>query len=481
MADRCLFIGMKNKLLKNLYKFLIVIDFGLLSFLFFFFLKIKYKYINNVTLKVESWKLEDLFSTHYKVFILILIAWGFLANKTGYYQERSSKNFGKYKRYINQITIFSIIVYAISGIKEKPLFSNEMTLEFLVYFLVSSLFIRSVILTFYNYLLKNGYAVSNVCIIGVNNNTEVFMDTLNSKLGNNFKGLISREKKSNVLYPSFEIGFINLNDFIKKNNIDTVYLSQMSDLGDRMIDQFILYCQKNHLDFFLIPNSRYGDVSKLEIKYLDTLPVLKVRMFPLDLAYNQVMKNLLDKTFSLLFCILFLSWLFPILSLLILLDSRGAVIFKQKRNGLNGKVFNCYKFRTMRTTSTNSVIETKRNDDRITRIGKFLRKTSLDEIPQFINVLKGDMSVVGPRPHMIVQDTYYREVIEKYYLRHYVKPGITGLAQVRGYRGAIDSNEDMEKRISADAFYVRNWSLFLDIKIIIQTGLLMIKGDENAI
>nr|WP_314545992.1 exopolysaccharide biosynthesis polyprenyl glycosylphosphotransferase [uncultured Empedobacter sp.] len=472
---------MKTKLLKKIYTLLVFFDYGLLSFLFFYFLRLKYKYINNVTLKIESWTIEDLLITHFKVFILILLAWGWLASKTKFYKEISSKNFGKYKRYLNQVSIFSIIVYAISGIKEEPLFSNRMTLDFLLYFFIFSFIFRFFIISVYNYLLKNGYYVSNVCILGINNNTEVFMETINSKLGQNFKGLISRKKYTNILYPSFEIDSIDFDDFIKINSIDTIYLSQMSDLGDTMIDQLILYCQKNHLSFFLIPNSKYGNVTRLEIKYLDTLPVLKVRMFPLDLSYNQLIKNILDKTFSLLFCIVFLSWLFPLISILILLDSKGSVIFKQKRNGLNGKEFDCYKFRTMRTTGTNSIIETKRNDNRVTKMGKFLRRTSLDEIPQFINVLKGDMSVVGPRPHMIVQDTYYKEVIEKYYLRHYVKPGITGLAQIRGYRGAIDSDEDMEKRISADAFYVRNWSLYLDIKIIVQTGLLMIKGDDNAI
>jgi len=472
---------MKNKLLKKTFKLLTVIDFVLITLFFFTFLRLKYQFINDVTLKIDFWKWEDLLTTHYKVFILILLTWGVLANKTGYYQEYFSKKNGRFKRYFNQIFFFSIIVYAISGIKEQPLFSNEMTLEFLASFFISSFFIRVIVLSFYNYLLKNGYSLSNFCIVGINNNTNVFIDTINSNLGHNFKGLISRDKNLNSLYPSFDIDSIDLNEFIKKNNIDTIYLSQMSDLGDVLINQLTLYCQKNHIEFFLIPNAKYGDVSKLEIKYLDTLPILKVRMFPLDLSINQFTKNVLDKTFSLLFCVFFLSWLFPIISLLILLDSKGAVIFKQKRNGLNGKEFDCYKFRTMKTTPTNSIIETKRNDTRVTTIGKFLRKTSLDEIPQFINVLKGDMSIVGPRPHMIVQDTYYKEVIEKYYLRHYVKPGITGLAQISGYRGAIDSNEDMEKRISADVFYVRNWSIFLDLKIIIQTVLLMIKGDDNAI
>ena len=173
--------------------------------------------------------------------------------------------------------------------------------------------------------------------------------------------------------------------------------------------------------------------------------------------------------------------LFPIIALLIKLDSKGSVIFKQKRRGINGKDFDCYKFRTMRNDGTNSIKATVVNDNRITKIGNFLRKTSLDELPQFINVLKGDMSIVGPRPHMISQDIYYSEIIRKYNLRNYVKPGITGLSQVKGFRGAIDCDKYMEDRIRTDTFYVRNWSLLLDIQISYQTVVLVFKGDENAI
>ena len=129
----------------------------------------------------------------------------------------------------------------------------------------------------------------------------------------------------------------------------------------------------------------------------------------------------------------------------------------------------------------NSIKATERNDPRVTKIGKFLRKTSFDELPQFINVLKGEMSIVGPRPHMISQDQHYRDIINRYNLRHYVKPGITGLSQVKGYRGAIDSDEDMEKRIRTDVYYVRNWSYLLDIQIVYLTVMLVLKGDDNAI
>ena len=174
-----------------------------------------------------------------------------------------------------------------------------------------------------------------------------------------------------------------------------------------------------------------------------------------------------------------LSWLIPILAIMIKLESKGPVFFKQGRPGLNEDEFYCYKFRSMRVNSTTEV-EARKDDPRVTRIGRFIRKTSIDETPQFLNVLLGDMSVVGPRPHLWAQNILYGQKIKKYMIRHYIKPGITGLAQVRGYRGEIETDEDMINRIKFDVFYIENWSLLLDIKIIIQTVVNIFKGEEKA-
>jgi putative colanic acid biosynthesis UDP-glucose lipid carrier transferase len=174
-----------------------------------------------------------------------------------------------------------------------------------------------------------------------------------------------------------------------------------------------------------------------------------------------------------------LSWLTPILALLIKLESRGPIFFRQGRPGIDEKEFFCYKFRSMRI-NLNTEQEASKNDPRVTRIGRFMRKTSLDEMPQFINVLMGDMSVVGPRPHLWTQNKLYGSKIKKYMIRHYVKPGITGLAQVRGYRGEIETDEDMINRIKFDVFYIENWSLILDIKIIVQTIINIFEGEEKA-
>ena len=175
-----------------------------------------------------------------------------------------------------------------------------------------------------------------------------------------------------------------------------------------------------------------------------------------------------------------LSWLTPIIAILIKMDSKGPVFFKQKRNGLDYKEFYCYKFRSMQPNPTADLHQVSRNDQRITRLGRAIRSTSIDELPQFINVLKGEMSVVGPRPHMVSHTHMYAERIDKFMVRHFIKPGITGLAQVSGYRGEVETDNDIINRVKFDIFYVENWSLLLDVKIVIQTIIKALKGDEKA-
>ena len=290
-------------------------------------------------------------------------------------------------------------------------------------------------------------------------------------------------RNSDIYYNEFclKIKGVDFRKYITENKINKIFISQKGEMSKELTYKIASLSELNLINVSYIPDSIYNGITELKVVYIDTLPIFEVKRFPLDLKFNQIIKNIFDIIFASLVCVFLLSWLFPIIALLIYLDSKGDILFVQKRNGLNGVEFDCYKFRTMIDTKYNSIKATERNDPRVTKIGKFLRKTSLDELPQFINVLKGDMSIVGPRPHMISQDHYYRDIINRYNIRHYVKPGITGLSQIKGYRGAIDSDEDMEKRIRTDVYYVRNWSYLLDIQIIYQTIMLVVKGDENAI
>jgi len=187
-------------------------------------------------------------------------------------------------------------------------------------------------------------------------------------------------------------------------------------------------------------------------------------------------KRTMDVTIALFVCLLIFPWLFPIIIVLIKLDSRGPVFFKQQRVGFLEEIFSCYKFRTMCVNDAADTRQAVRNDPRVTRIGKFLRNTGLDELPQFINVLLGDMSIVGPRPHMLKDSQEFSEVVADYKFRHLVRPGITGMAQVRGYRGQATTFQSIFRRYQWDAFYVRNTSFILDLRIISETGLLMLKS-----
>ena len=186
-----------------------------------------------------------------------------------------------------------------------------------------------------------------------------------------------------------------------------------------------------------------------------------------------------DIVFSSIFLVFYPLIYIPV-AIAIKLSSPGPVYFKQERTGYRGKSFLCYKFRTMRVNATADINQATKNDPRKTRVGDFLRRTSIDELPQFINVLKGDMSVVGPRPHMLKHTEDYSLIVDRYMVRHAVKPGITGLAQVKGYRGATDELWKMEKRVEFDVYYIENWTIFLDIKIIIRTIMNAFSGDKNA-
>lgn len=226
----------------------------------------------------------------------------------------------------------------------------------------------------------------------------------------------------------------------------------------------------------------YGKIYSKKLSYQNygLIPVLSLRTIHLEDPFNSFIKRSFDVFFSLLVIIFLLSWLTPIIATLIKLSSKGPVFFTQKRNGFNFIEFNCYKFRSMKINKEANTAQAIKNDYRVTSLGKILRKLSIDELPQFFNVLFGDMSVVGPRPHMLKENEKYKSTIDKFMVRHFVKPGITGLAQTKGFRGEIETDDDIVNRIKYDIFYIENWSFVLDIKIIFVTILNVIRGEKKA-
>jgi putative colanic acid biosynthesis UDP-glucose lipid carrier transferase len=325
----------------------------------------------------------------------------------------------------------------------------------------------------------------NILIVGAGTLAANFYrsDILNNNLKYNLIGVLDDHDHYN--FNGKYLGQINdLADVLGQRNIDEVFLALPSDETEK-IDYVIDVCEKKSLRVNVIQDINRLGTGSFKVTNYAGFPVVGIRYIPLDDAENRFFKRVFDLFFSALFLVLVYSWLCPIIALLIKLNSKGPVLFKQERWGLNNDKIVCYKFRTMYMPSSddearNNFKQASRNDKRVTAVGQFLRKTSLDELPQFINVFFGSMSVVGPRPHPIPLSLESKDLVQNYMLRHLVKPGITGWAQVNGSRGETAHPDDMRKRVSFDLWYIQNWSFWLDCQIIFQTFVNMIKGDENA-
>lgn len=268
-------------------------------------------------------------------------------------------------------------------------------------------------------------------------------------------------------------------DFVLTHSIDEIYCS-LSNITNEEISDLIDFADNNLKILKFLPDNKAPLARNMIYDYYDYIPILSLRNVPLDKRANKLIKRAFDIAFSLLVIIGVLSWLTPILAIFIKLESKGNVFFKQKRNGLNYTEFYCYKFRSMRPNEIADLHQVSKNDPRITKIGAFMRKTSIDELPQFWNVLKGDMSVVGPRPHMVAETERFVQKVDKFMVRHFIKPGITGLAQTNGYRGEVETDYDIINRVKYDIFYMENWSFLLDLKIVIMTVYNAVKGDKKA-
>jgi len=232
--------------------------------------------------------------------------------------------------------------------------------------------------------------------------------------------------------------------------------------------------------FKLIPNFSYFVDRPVHIDYFNDIPVLSLRNEPLNETMNKIKKRLFDILISLLVIVFILSWMIPLVALLIWLDSRESVFFVQLRSGKNNSVFPCLKFRSMYMNKEENIRQASINDERLTKIGRFLRRTNLDEFPQFLNVFIGDMSVVGPRPHMLRHTEEYSKILSQYMVRHFLKPGITGWAQANGFRGETKKVQMMAKRVEYDLWYMENWSLWLDIRILFLTLMITLKDPKDT-
>jgi len=405
----------------------------------------------------------------------ISFLWLLISFKNLFYDvQRNTKILQIIALLLKQIVVFTLILYAFIGVFKQPNISRLA--------LVNYLFAVFTLITFFKFLSYSllikyriylGGNLRNVIVIGKNEKTRQLINIFNTRLefGYNFKKQFCINDKDFSLEQCFA--------FITDNNIDEIY-SSVAELSNEQINTLIDFADNNLRELKFIPDNKDIYSKKLKYEYYDYIPILTLRNIPLGDSLNQFVKRVFDILFSSAVIIFLLSWLTPIIAILIKLESKGPVFFKQSRNGFNYEEFNCFKFRSMTPNKNSHLHQATREDQRITKVGKFLRKTSLDELPQFYNVLFGDMSIVGPRPHMVSHTNMYARRVDKFMVRHFVKPGITGLAQIRGFRGEIETDNDIIGRVKYDIFYIENWSLLLDIKIIFQTLLKILKGDNKA-
>jgi undecaprenyl-phosphate galactose phosphotransferase/putative colanic acid biosynthesis UDP-glucose lipid carrier transferase len=268
-------------------------------------------------------------------------------------------------------------------------------------------------------------------------------------------------------------------DYVKRHKINEIYCA-LPDRAINKINKLMREADKEMIRFKLVPDVKDYFKKNVNVTMLGHFPVISPRSEPLENISNMMFKRLFDVVFSFVVIVFVMSWLLPIIAILIKLESKGPVFFKQPRSGKDNKAFYCLKFRSMYVNGKANMAQAVKNDRRITKIGAFIRKTSIDELPQFFNVLAGDMSVVGPRPHMLRHTREYSAIIDEFMVRHFMLPGITGWAQVTGLRGETSEEGSMEARVKADIWYMENWSMFLDFKIVFLTVWQVIAGHEKA-
>jgi len=429
--------------------------------------------INGVLFFVSDKEFLNIYFSSY-----VSIFWIIISLFSNYYKiYRFTKIYRVLTLLFLQFFLFVLVYFSYFGIfREGDVVHNQ----FLILTSTLSGLALFKFLSFYGLKLyrKEGKNFRNVVIIGQDETSNTVAKFLLNKadLGYKYHGFFKDELSSEIYY----LGTLKESfEYIIKNSIDEIYCT-ISTLNKDEVKEFTKFANTHSRVIKLIPNSNELYSKNLNAEYYNNTLVLNVKKLPLDIAENRVFKRTFDVVFSLIIIIFLMSWLAPILWIFIKLESRGPALFKQEREGLGGYKFTCYKFRSMQQNATSDEIHAIKNDNRVTVVGSFMRKTSLDELPQFFNVLVGDMSVVGPRPHMSSLSIEYQKDIENYMERHAVKPGITGLAQISGYRGEVKEKSDIKNRIRFDIFYIENWSFLLDIKIIIQTAFNIFKGEEKA-
>jgi len=422
------------------------------------------------------------------MFILLAVLnflWYFVSNVVNFYDDFQTRIYSfQFVNIVKSILVQVLMSVLFIFFAKEDLFTRNFII---FYSLLLFLFISARIIIIRNILTGFGGQrknIWNLLIIGSGEIGRGFYQMMNEhkEFGYNLAGFADDTDTE----PEKVLGKISsLEKIISKYEIDEVVIALPIYASDQL-DEIINICNRQAVRVNIIPDYFRFVSKKFQVNMLGDFPVIRVRSEPLAEAHWRFIKRLFDLGFSFSAMLLILSWLYPLIFILNKFSSKGPTVFKQDRVGINNIVFKCYKFRTMHVSKGKEIYQPlTENDPRVTSIGRFLRKTNLDEIPQFLNVLKGEMSVVGPRPHPLPFNEVYEKMVDEIKIRSWVKPGLTGWAQVHGLRGDVadyDENKARTKmRIEYDLWYIENWSFWLDVQIVLLTAWHMIKGETRGL
>jgi putative colanic acid biosynthesis UDP-glucose lipid carrier transferase len=414
--------------------------------------------------------------------IVCNLLWLLSAAIFGFYRSFRIEGLEKiYLATLRSIVLHFILFIAYLWFAQDVNFSRSFLIIFYA-LLCLAFIINRFIGTYVQYIfLRRFHAGKKVGVLGSNQTAVLISNYLQSQRTFEFCGFIGDDADLDVGHDGvLPEGITQKMALAADKGIKEIYVAvaphQFSELS-ALVEEADRLCIRLKFIPNIMPTLRTGS----RINYMGhELQVISLRHEPLEDLSNRFKKRAFDLVFSSIVIVFVLSWLYPLLAIIIKIQSPGPVLFKQLRSGRNDKAFWCYKFRSMVVNSEADRQQARRDDQRITPIGKFMRRTSLDEFPQFFNVFLGNMSVVGPRPHMLNHTKQYREVVKQYMVRHFLKPGITGWAQIHGLRGETKNHEDMENRVKCDIYYLENWTAMLDVRIIFITLIKMMRGDTQA-
>ena len=424
-----------------------------------------------VSYSLENYTIETLFFVLLSWTSLSLLGKDYKIGRPSGYEKSVTKGF-------KTITVFLALFSFFVVFSNQEIISRNFVLHFAGVLFLFIPIERVIVHLVVNKYRKWGGNYRNAIIIGYDQLGFSLFDAINKNknLGIRCTGFYGSSTQIVTKYPLKG----NLKAFLKSDleKVDFVYVSE--NIVREELNQIIELSDASFVKVKLLPHFKTDFLKSYALKLIDNINIIDVNYLPLDHAFNRFLKRSFDVLFSLIMLLFVLSWLYPIIALIIFLESRGPILFKQYRNGKNNEVFRCLKFRTMYLNEEADQKWATKNDHRVTYFGAILRRTSLDELPQLINVLIGDMTIVGPRPLPVKLNEQYINQIKSYSQRHTFKPGITGLAQALGHRGEIKDLREIKNRVTLDRFYLNNWSVYLDVKIIFITFFELIKGQDTA-